>query len=42
MDIPEYDLHAHGMRVDDALFLLDRLISRARAAGPQCFTVITG
>ena len=42
MDIPEYDLHERGMRVDDALVRLDRLIARARAGGPPCFAVITG
>lgn len=41
-DIPEYDLHAHGMRVDDALESLERLVSRARGGGPRLFAVVTG
>ena len=42
MDIPEHDLHAHGMRVDDALAKLDRLVSSARGGGPRLFAVVTG
>ena len=41
-DLPEYDLHARGMRVDDATSELDRLISRARNGGVRVFGVVTG
>ncbi|MBR4523723.1 MAG: Smr/MutS family protein [Kiritimatiellae bacterium] len=39
--IPEYDLHASGMYVDDALAKLDRVISAERGRG-GLFAVITG
>lgn len=39
--IPEYDLHASGMYVDDALAKLDRVISANRGRG-GLFAVITG
>lgn len=38
----EYDLHSNGMRVDDALSDLERIISRARAGNNKVFAVITG
>ena len=41
-ELPEYDLHARGMRVDDAMSELDRLISRARNGGVRVFGVVTG
>ena len=41
-ELPEYDLHARGMRVDDATSELDRLISRARNGGVRVFGVVTG
>ena len=41
-ELPEYDLHARGMRVDDATSELDRLISRARNGGARVFAVVTG
>ena len=41
-DVPEYDLHVRGMRVDDATSELDRLISRARNGGARVFAVVTG
>lgn len=41
-DIEEFDLHARGMRVDDALARLERIISSARAHGPTFFAVVTG
>ncbi len=40
--IPEYDIHRAGMRVDDALAELERIISDARFAGPPLFAVVTG
>jgi len=40
--IPEYDIHADGARVDDALETLERLVSQARAGGPRLFAVVTG
>ena len=40
--IPEYDLHGRGMLVDDALVMLERLISSARSGGPGLFAVVTG
>ena len=40
--IPEYDLHERGMRVDDALAKLERIVSSARGGGPRLFAVITG
>lgn len=40
--LPEYDLHAKGMRVDDALAAFDRIISSARQRGPRLFAVVTG
>ena len=42
VDLVEYDLHARGMRVDDALAKLERVISSARAGGPKLFAVVTG
>ena len=42
VEIPEYDLHAHGMRVDDALARLERLVASSRAGGPRLFAVVTG
>ena len=39
-ELPEYDLHARGMRVDDATSELDRLISRARNGGVRVFVFI--
>ena len=41
-DLPEYDLHARGMLVDDATSELDRLVSRARGGGTRIFAVVTG
>ena len=41
-ELPEYDLHAQGMRVDDATSELERLVSRARANGTRVFGVVTG
>ena len=41
-ELPEYDLHARGMRVDYATSELDRLISRARSGGVRVFGVVTG
>ena len=41
-DLPEYDLHARGMRVDDATSELERLVSRARCGGVRVFGVVTG
>ena len=38
----EFDLHARGSKVDDALANLERIISEARASGPSLFAVITG
>lgn len=38
----EYDLHPRGARVDDALALLERIVSSARASGPSLFAVVTG
>lgn len=40
--LPEYDLHERGMRVDDALSKLERIISAARGGGPKLFAVVTG
>lgn len=40
--LAEYDLHARGMRVDDATSELDRLVSRARNGGAKVFAVVTG
>jgi hypothetical protein len=42
MKLEEYDLHGRGMMVDDALALLDRIVSSARAGGPRLFAVVTG
>ena len=41
-EIPEYDLHLPGMRVDDALSMFERIISSARNGGPKIFAVVTG
>ena len=38
----EYNLHERGMRVDDALARLERIVSSARAQGPRLFAVVTG
>lgn len=38
----EYDLHAAGMRVDDALAALERIVSSARRGGSGLFAVVTG
>ena len=40
--IPEYDIHGRGMRVDEALSELERIISSARSSGPKMFAVVTG
>ena len=42
MSIPEYDIHAWGTTVDDALAQLNRIVSSARGGGPSVFAVITG
>lgn len=41
-ELAEYDLHPAGMRADEALSELDRIVSRARASGHRVFAVITG
>ena len=41
-DLPEFNLHERGMRVDDALAKLERVVSSARAHGPKLFAVVTG
>ena len=41
-DLPEYDLHARGMRVDDATSELERLVARARNGNARVFAVVTG
>ena len=38
----EYDIHARGTTVDDALAQLERIVSAARGGGPSVFAVITG
>ena len=38
----EYDLHAAGMRVDDALAALERIVSSARRGSSGLFAVVTG
>ena len=38
----EYDIHAFGTTVDDALVQLDRIVSASRGGGPSLFAVITG
>ena len=38
----EYDLHAAGMRVDDALAALECIVSSARRGGSGLFAVVTG
>ena len=38
----EFNLHERGMRVDDALARLERIVSSARARGPSLFAVVTG
>ena len=40
--IVEYDLPPGGARVDDALTMLERIVSAARSSGPDLFAVITG
>ena len=42
MSLPEYDIHARGMTVDDALAQLDRIVSASRGGGSPVFAVITG
>ena len=38
----EYDIHAWGTTVDDALAQLDRVVSASRGGGPAVFAVVTG
>ena len=38
----EYDIHARGMMVDDALTQLDQIVSASRNGGPSVFAVVTG
>ncbi len=38
----EYDIHAPGMRADDATAALERIVSDERARGSGVFAVITG
>ena len=40
--IDEYDLHPGGMRVDDALARLERIVSDVRRGGGGLFAVVTG
>lgn len=40
--ILEYDIHSGGARVDEALAMLERIVSQARHCGPKLFAVITG
>ncbi len=40
--IMEYDIHPRGARVDEALTMLDHVISRSRAESPVLCAVITG
>ena len=42
MDLPEYDIHAWGMTVDDALAQLERIVATSRGGGSSVFAVITG
>ena len=42
MSITEYDIHAWGTTVDDALAQLNRIVSSSRGGGPSVFAVITG
>ena len=42
MSLPEYDIHARGTTVDDALAQLDRIVSASRGGGSPVFAVITG
>jgi len=42
VSFPEYDVHAWGTTVDEALAQLDRIVSRSRGCGPSVFAVITG
>ena len=42
MSIPEYDIHARGMTVDEALARLDRIVSASRGGGAPVFAVVTG
>ena len=39
--VPEYDLHPKGARVDDAVAMLDRIVSRERGRHGM-FAVVTG
>ena len=41
-ELEEYDLHPRGMRVEDAIARLERIVSAARAGGPSLFAVVTG
>ena len=38
----EYDLHLRGMRVDDAIARLERIVSAERARGGGVFALVTG
>ncbi len=40
--ITEYDLHPRGMRVDEALARLERIVSVERGKGCGVFAVVTG
>ena len=40
--IEEYDLHKRGMRADDALARLERIVSLERSRGEGVFAVVTG
>jgi len=40
-NIPEYDLHPRGARVDDALAMLERIVAAERVRG-GVFAVVTG
>lgn len=42
MEVPEYDLHGRGMKVDDALAKFERIVSCSRGGGPKLFAVVTG
>ena len=38
----EYDLHRRGLKVEDALAQLERIVSAERARRPAVFAVVTG
>lgn len=40
--IAEYDLHPRGMKVDEAVARLDRIVSSERSCGRGVFAVVTG